>query len=168
MFSFHMQAIFRLALILKYQVCPLLILKTKSSNKNGVFYLFFKILKWFSFKYIYTSKSFLAEIQWNLYIKDTQWKLKMCPLLSSCSIYVGSNYMHGTFMENETVLYRQWFEAGLTVHKGMRIYYVNFHVTSICSESTFGFCGCESRMSINNNKPHYKFKEGHKQVSQRA
>ena len=39
----------------------------------------------------------------------------------------------------------------------MMIHYVIFHVTGICSESIFGFCGCESRVSINNNKTYYKF-----------
>jgi hypothetical protein len=85
-----------------------------------------------------------VKLQSNLYIKDTDGYLKMCPIyialkgtcecaiyighqlepdnlpfMSSCTLYTGSNYMHYSLnRENETVLYRFIylpFKAGLTV-----------------------------------------------------
>ena len=73
-----------------------------------------------------------VKLQSNLYIKDTDGYLKMCPIYialkgtcecaiyighqlepdnlpftSSCTLYTGSNYMHYSLnRENETVLYR--------------------------------------------------------------
>ena len=95
-----MQAIFRLALILKYQVCPLLILKTKSSNKNGVFYLFLKILKWFSFKYIYTV---LIDLIWFIVFSVTFSNISA---ISCRPVYVVEEA--GVSGENHRLWARNW------------------------------------------------------------
>ena len=49
-----------------------------------------------------------VQTQSNLYIKATKGSLKKFPVMSSCPLYTGLNYMHYSLKgENKTALYRQ-------------------------------------------------------------
>jgi hypothetical protein len=42
---------------------------------------------------------YTATITKYMYIKGTQGIMKMCPFISSCTLYTGSYYMHYSLME---------------------------------------------------------------------